>query len=363
VLKATAVELIRQLRGQDILSVVAFNDYAETILQASTQANNLKSEGKIRSLQTRGGTEIYQGLRLGLGEVRKNLSPYYINHIILVTDGHTYGDEASCQELAKRAAEQNIGISCLGIGGQWNDVFLDSIANITGGGCFYISDPRDIRVFLKEKFNTLGQVLVEGINLNLHEGPGVRLNYAYRLHPEANVLPLSSPIRLGNIPKNHHLSFILEFVISPIAPSVQKVLLMEGSLTFKIPKLGSREQRVPLNLFRSTSPNIQQSPPSKLIIEALSRLTLYRMQDDAKKELNRGNYQGAYLRLQNMATHLFSQGEVDLAKTTLREAKHIQHWQRYSDEGEKRIKYGTQALFLPDTARRESKDHDHLPRL
>ena len=354
VLKATSIELIRQLRIQDMISVVTFNDRAETILPATTQANSLKNISRVRSLQTRGGTELYQGIRSGFSEVQKNLSPYYVNHVILITDGHTYGDEADCLKLAKDAANQNIGISCFGIGGKWNDSFLENIANITGGSCFYVSDPRDIRTFLQEKFNSLGQVLVEGIQLNLHEGPGVKLTYAFRVHPEANVLPLTPPMRLGNIPRNHDLCIILEFMISPISPSVERLLIMEGNLTFNIPKLGSRHHRMPVNLVRATTPETHFQQPSRIIIEALSRLTLYRMQEEAMKELNSGNYQEASSRLKSMATHLFAQGEPELAKTTLKEAKNIQNNKHYSKEGKKRIKYGTQALFLPVTTNRES---------
>ena len=347
ILKASALELIRQLRPQDILSVIAFNDHADTIIPATSEANNRKNESRIRSLQTRGGTEIFQGLKAGVFEVKRNISPYYINHVILVTDGHTYGDEAICLELAKSAATLNIGISCLGIGGKWNDVFLESLTKTTGGSSFYIDDPRDIRTLLKQKFNDLGQVQVEGINLNFQTGPGVTTNYAYRLEPDANILPLTSPLNLGNIPRGNRLSFIVEFLLPPIKPSIQKVLLAEGSITFKLPIRGKTIYRIPLNLSRPTSANTRQPPPNKSIIEAMSSLTLFRMQEQARKELTDGNYQEASKRLQNLATHFLSRGENDLAKTAMKEAANIQSNNVISEDGQKRIKYGTQALFLP----------------
>jgi hypothetical protein len=71
------------------------------------------------------------------------------------------------------------------------------------------------------------------------------------------------------------------------------------------------------------------------------------MQEEAMMELNSGNYESASSRLQNMATHLFAQGEPELARTTLNEARNIKDKGNYSKEGKKRIKYGTQALFLP----------------
>jgi Ca-activated chloride channel family protein len=240
----------------------------------------------------------------------------------------------------------------LGIGEQWNDAFLEKIANTTGGTSFYISDPREIHNLLKQKFNDLVQVHAEGVTLNIRTGSGVRLNYAYRLKPEAIVLPVTSPIRLGNIPKSQRQSFILEFILSPIAPSIQKVLLAEGSITFKIPKIAKYEYRNPLNLIRATSANTQQSPPNKQIIEAMSRLTLYRMQEEARNALTAGKPEDASVRLQNMATRFFANGDPELAKMALKEAKNIQQGLNFSEEGQKRIKYGTQALILPTNQKR-----------
>ena len=103
-------------------------------------------------------------------------------------------------------------------------------------------------------------------------------------------------------------------------------------------------------------------PPPKIILEAISRLTLYRMQEQARKEFDAGEYEEASTRLQNMATHLFSTGEVELAKTVLKEAQNIQNRKKYSKEGQKRIKYGTRALISP-TVNRKPQHHDFLSNL
>ena len=345
--KSSAIELVRQLKPLDLLSIVAFSDRAETILPSSINSNPQRSENRIRMLQASGGTEIYQGLIAGVSEVRRNLSPYYINHVILITDGHTYGDESHCLELARRCADNNIGLSCLGIGHEWNDVLLDELANTTGGSCTYIKDPAELKTFLKQKFEGFGQVYAKDVTMNLVTGSGVDLKYAYRLQPETNVLPISSSFKLGDIPKSTHLSVLLEFLVTPVSPSIKSLLMADGSLVFSIPMLGDSAFRVPITFYRSTSANNQPHPPPKKIIEAMSRLTLYRMQEQAKAEVKVGNYLDASNRLQHMATNLFSQGESKLAKTILNEAKNIENHHEYSEEGQKQIKYGTRALISP----------------
>lgn len=347
IVKSSAIELIRQLKHHDILSVISFNDRAETILPATINIDYHKSESRVRSIHARGGTELFQGINAGIYEVRRNLSPHYVNHVILITDGHTYGDDANCLALAEKAAELNIGVSCFGIGHQWNDVLLDQLANITGGTSNHIQEPADLKTFLKQKFEDFGQIHAKGINMNLVTGSGVKLKFAYRLEPEGGVLPVSSPFKLGDIPKGSQLGVLMEFLLSPISPTVRNFLLADGSLSFTIPIDDDTPVRVPLTFFRQTSANNQPHPPPRKIIEAMSRLTLYRMQEQAKLSLKQGNYSEATNHLQNMATNLFAKGETDLARTILNEAEHIRSHHTMSQEGQKRVKYGTRALISP----------------
>jgi Ca-activated chloride channel family protein len=71
------------------------------------------------------------------------------------------------------------------------------------------------------------------------------------------------------------------------------------------------------------------------------------MQERARQDVAEGKFKEATRRLQNIATHLLSQGNHELALAILSEADHIQENLAFSEEGEKRIKYGTRGLLLP----------------
>ena len=128
IVKTTAIDLIRQLRPQDILSIVTFSDRAEVLLPAGHQPERRDLETQIQMIEANGGTEIYQGLEAGFFQVRENLSKNHINHIILLTDGRTYGDDSTCMSIGEEAAANGVGISTLGIGDEVNDSFLDCLA-------------------------------------------------------------------------------------------------------------------------------------------------------------------------------------------------------------------------------------------
>jgi len=70
------------------------------------------------------------------------------------------------------------------------------------------------------------------------------------------------------------------------------------------------------------------------------------MQERARKEIEKGNIDTATRQLQALAANLLSQGERSLAQTIMLEVGHLQQKNALSDEGSKKINYGTRALFL-----------------
>lgn len=347
--KATAIQLLRNLRPEDVLSVVAFSDYAEVIIPASLNLDHKKQDGRIQMIHPSGATEIFNGLKAGLNEIRRTLDPSRVNHIILLTDGQTYGDEHECLKLAEEAAAQNIGITGMGIGNDWNDIFLDALASKTGGSSAYISKPKDIQRLLVDKFNALVSTYADEVLLEFKEREDVKINYAFRLQPEGGSIPVGSTMRLGPILRDASLQVLLEFVVNPSALKTDVLTLLNGTLKTSITARAVPAPPIRLHLEREVRVNPSSEPPPARILSALSRLTLYRMQERARVAADKGQYNTAARHLQNLATHLLSQGEHSLAKTALFEADNLERMHAWSASGNKEIKYNTRALLLSGT--------------
>ncbi|MFZ5922726.1 MAG: DnaJ domain-containing protein [Chloroflexota bacterium] len=345
--KATAVRLLRELEPKDLFGLVTFSDRADVVLPIQYGHENLKSESRVQMIQPSGSTEILQGLRTGLAEVRQTFDPSRINHIVMLTDGHTYGDEQACLDLAREAAEQGIGISSLGIGSDWNDSFLDALANQTGGNSIYVSKPADIQTLLSQKFQHLSRTFAEDVSLDISTNKDVSLTYAFRLQPDVGSLPLENSIRLGAILRDTPLKVLLEFTVKPLGKKVEHIKLLDGRVKMTIPQATPPIHSTPLTLSRSLTAGSDAEPPPQPIIQAMSRLSLYRMQEKARKAASEGQYEKASRHLTYLATHLLAQGERGLAKTVLLEADQIQRSHTLSETGQKTIKYGTRALLLP----------------
>lgn len=344
--KAAANQILQLLRPDDVFGIVVFGDRAEVALQSTFLRDPKRLQSKIQSIQCSGSTEIFQGLQTGLEEVRRSLDPNRSSHLLLLTDGHTYGDETACLDLAGEAARLNVGISGFGIGTDWNDIFLDKLASLTGGSSAYISSPQDIQRILLDKFKALERAFVDDVLLEGNPGDGVQMTYCFRLQPEGSPVQPQKTMHLGAILQDTPLSVLFEFLVEPAASRAESVTLLDAMLK---PAVSARPTPIPpvrLKLQRPASDAAGTEQPPAGILQALSRLALYRLQERARQEVEDGQIDSATRHLRNLAGQLASQGQHELAKTTLLEAENLERVQAFSGAGGKEIKYGTRALIL-----------------
>jgi Ca-activated chloride channel family protein len=289
---------------------------------------------------------MLQGLREGLRQIERNRDTRYVNHVILITDGRTYGDEEDCLRLARDAHERGVGISGMGIGEDWNDQFLDNLASITGGSSTYIISPNMVSRFLHERIRSLSTAYAERARLITAPATNVDLNSVMRISPNPMALAATpQPIPLGTIDGLSPTSLMLQFhVVTQDAPLGEFYI---GRADVSAEVLGSiqRAERIVEDLSITISEDdVDEDPPAELL-DALSKLVLYRLQDRAREAIASGNIAEGTRKLEYLATRLFENGQEDLAQAALYEAQNVLSTNMLSDEGAKRLKYGTRALL------------------
>jgi Ca-activated chloride channel homolog len=344
--KANVTQLVRKLSGKDILSIIAFSDRAEVLVPASKVHDVEKMIDRVTMLECRGGTEIFQGLEAGINQLRMREGKSASRHVILLTDGQTYGDEEACLSLTREAAAEGIIVSALGIGHEWNDAFLDHLVSLSGGNTLFVATRRDLYKFLEQKVNSMGSIYASGLTFDFETYPGTQLRYAIRLSPEVSPLPIFSPHMLGNLNYGRRQLVLYEFLLTEITKDQKYSRFVNGCLRLEVPS-DKQIAEIPLSFYRPVTASLSPELPPSDIVDAMARLTLYRLQERARSEVEAGNITQATKHLQYLATHLLSQGDRELAHTVLVEAEHISQSHRFSKDGDKQIKYGTRALLLP----------------
>ena len=93
--------------------------------------------------------------------------------------------------------------------------------------------------------------------------------------------------------------------------------------------------------------NPEPEDPPLAILDALGKLSLYRMQQKAESALQDGNVVEATRRLENLATRLLAAGQDDLAQMAMVEARRVYNTNMLSEQGRKTLKFGTRWLLGP----------------
>lgn len=344
-LKIAVHQIIESLSDEDRLAMVSFSDRAEVLIPAGPLTDKTALRAQVNLMRADGGTEIYHGLQAGIDECRKHLSDRFVNHVILLTDGRTFGDEERALDLADKANTEGIGISAMGIGEEWNDEFLDALASRTGGISTYVNSPNAVVRFLNERVRSLGDTLVERLKLCVAPDADIVIESLFKLQPNPQPLDVvPQPVPLGSLELNRPLSCLVQLQMPPSKRSGFRTVAridVSGNVLVAEHKMYEMLSDISVEIADNPPP---EDPPLP-ILDALGKLTLYRIQEKAQQSLQLGNVAEATRRLENLATRLLASGQDDLAQMAIIEARRVASTNLLSEEGRKTLKFGTRKLL------------------
>lgn len=344
-LKIAAHQIIESLSDADRLAMVSFSDRAEVMIPAGPVTDKTALRAQVNLMRADGGTEIFHGLQAGVDECRKNLSDHFVNHVILLTDGRTFGDEERALELAEKMAVEGIGISAMGIGEEWNDEFLDALASRTGGTSTYINSPNAVVRFLNDRVRSLGDTLVERLQLCVAPDADIEIESLFKLQPNPQPLDVApQPVPLGSLEFNRTLSVLVQLQMPPSKRSGFRTVA-RIDVTGRVLIAEHRSYKVLSDISVEIAENPPPEDPPLPILDALGKLTLYRIQEKAQQSLQQGNVVEATRRLENLATRLLASGQDELAQMAIIEARRVASTNLLSEEGRKTLKFGTRKLL------------------
>jgi Ca-activated chloride channel family protein len=330
----------------DTFSLITFSDRAEVVIPAQSNIDKAFAKSRVSTIRSSGGTEILQGMLAGLSEIDRWRSVDSVNHLILLTDGQTYGGEQECIEEAEAASRRQISITTMGIGQDWNDQLLDEIARRSGGTSTYIDSAAKVTTFFRECIHTLTTIIARDLNLTLRLSEHARVHEIFRVSPLLERLRIEhGNISLGQLGSSQPCSLILELLLQPGSSGPMHVAQLE--LTADVPSLKQPSQVIKRDVEIEVKEHLDVSKPvPPAITSTLGKLAIFRMQEKTMQDLEQGELERASQRLETMATRLLNIGENELAKAALLEAGRLARTGHISPEGRKRIRYGTRALSM-----------------
>lgn len=160
--KEAATEIITNLKGDDYISLTAFDSQIDVIFEPirGSDAGREIIAG-VEQIDARGCTFLWGGYKKGYELVKKHRNEKNISRIILLTDGlanEGLTDPEILTAKAAKFAEKNIITTTIGVGEDFDEKLLGMMAKAGKGNTYYIETPAEAAKVFSEELGSLMSV-------------------------------------------------------------------------------------------------------------------------------------------------------------------------------------------------------------
>jgi Ca-activated chloride channel family protein len=178
--RLAARSLVEKLADGDIVSIHTFSDdarerVAPTVLD---RGSRVAIDRVIDSLEVSGGTNLFDGLRLGESRSFSAPATHPVRRLVVISDGVANIGPSTPEilgELASRGAESGVQVTAVGVGIDYDEHTLNALAMRSNGRLYHISEPRELSAMLESELGLLQATAATNAVLEVVPAPGVQI--------------------------------------------------------------------------------------------------------------------------------------------------------------------------------------------
>ncbi|MCI0442555.1 VWA domain-containing protein, partial [bacterium] len=160
--KHSAVEILNNLNPSDRLAIVTYDNSINTLLPSTSVEDKAYIRELIYGLSPGGSTNLCGGMTAGFVEAQQNFRNDSVNRIVLLSDGLAnvgIVDPSQIANEAKRIRENKISVSTMGVGLDYNENLMASIADYSGGNYYYINQETSMASVFQKELNLMQNLI------------------------------------------------------------------------------------------------------------------------------------------------------------------------------------------------------------
>jgi Mg-chelatase subunit ChlD len=334
------------LRPEDRFSLVAFAEDALLMIGSTpaTRASELgEAVDRLDRIDLGDETFMARGMAMGHTQIEMGMATDVTSRMIVLTDGYTK-DEREAYAWAQQAKQAGIVVSTMGLGLDFNEALLISLADASGGESYFIEDPQEIPDAFRQELVRAHSVTWRDLSLSLVMPSEVTLRRAHRVRPAISPVEVDEgTLTLGDLEAARPPAALLELIVPPRPEGTYRL----AQVALHARDAGAHaaqvlaEQDVLARYTERPSLAGQSDPHLMSVVQAVSA---YKLQTQAIEEAVQGNVARATRRLRTAGQRLKEMGQEDLGETMLVEADLLEKEGQMSSEGTKKLRYGTRKL-------------------
>lgn len=157
------------LKKNDQLAIVEYDNRVTPLWPLSRVNSSEIIQQMLTTLTPRGGTNLCGGMDEGIAQLQRDSSGA-LKRVILLSDGlanQGITDPKVIAAHARRAYQEGITVSTMGVGLDYNEDLMMATAEAGGGNYFFIENPKQIHNLFSEEMAGLFQTVAQNISLSL----------------------------------------------------------------------------------------------------------------------------------------------------------------------------------------------------
>jgi Ca-activated chloride channel family protein len=167
-----AVEfVIQNLTSEDYLSVIQYDDKVSVVSISEKVTNKDNLIRKTREIRPGGSTNLSGGMLAGYEQVAKTQKEGFVNRILLLSDGLANCGVTNPDDLKTIAQnyfrDRKIGTSAFGLGSDFNEELMMSLAEYGGANYYFIKIPDQIPQIFADELHGLLNVVTQNTVLEI----------------------------------------------------------------------------------------------------------------------------------------------------------------------------------------------------
>lgn len=346
-MKAATRRVIETLTPADIVAIVIFDDTVQTLVPATPAVDKGALLAAVDTIVESGGTAMSLGMQAGQTELQKHAGPDRLSHMLVLTDGQTWGDEETCRVIARSLGQAGVRITALGLGAEWNEQLLDDLAEFTEGSSDYIAEPAQIDTSFQRAVKSAQGTAAKEARLLLRLVREATPRAVHRVTPTIANLgyqPIGAnevAVRLGDLVYGQTSSIMLDLMLP--ARAAGNFRIAQAELHF-MPVGFESEQVVKQDVLLDFTADPAAAAYDARVMNIVEKVTAFKLQTRALAEAELGNTSGATQKLRAAATRLLDLGELELAEKTQQQADQLEQGAQLSAASQKELRYATRRL-------------------
>lgn len=302
--KEAAKFVIDNLTKDDYVSIVIYDDVVEVLQSAIKVENKQLIKNKINSITDRGSTNLTGGMLKGYSEVKQNFKQGYINRVLLLSDGlanEGITDPVQIQKIvATKNKEEGISLSTFGVGNDYNEDLMTSMAEQGTGNYYFIDSPEKIPTIFEKELKGLMSVVAQNVSLSIDIPENVEITkvYGFKYEKNGNTIQINFRDVFSEEIKGVLIKYTIKNNLKKSLAFTTKVNY-DDATTLKNETINiTITQQYTENVKLHNASNQEKIHQQIILFEANENL------ENAMKEVDKGNYQEAKKIMEQNKTYL-----------------------------------------------------------